>query len=232
VGGSGLGAAGLNAAAASPGGNGFSANAASGDGFSQALGHYQEAQGLTAKARGLSAMGLRGAAQFAQSLSQEHQIAGRQAELSERMQRLAEPEDEFAAFEAGMPSTHQSPTQAAPVSASEPLVPGLRLSDSVSRRVMANFPGTHQEFGAAYQGLSQAVQDKEGSRFRLDAILAAHPEETARMVGAYKADPGAIQGADQPLRQAAIASWSNRVLFEAYGEKLKSVADSSTGENA
>ena len=116
-------------------------------------------------------------------------------------------------------------------SAPEPLVPGLRLSDTVSRRVMANFPGTRQEFGAAYQGFSQAVQEKEGSCFRLDAILAAHPEETARMVGAYKADPGAIQAADQPLRQAAISSWSNRVLFEAYGEKLKNVPDPNQGEN-
>jgi hypothetical protein len=97
---------------------------------------------------------------------------------------------------------------------------------------MANFPGTHHEFSEAYQGFSQAVQEKEGSRFQLDAILAAHPEETARMVGAYQADSGAIQSADQPLRQAAIASWSNRVLFEAYGEKLKNVADPGPGETS
>ena len=92
------------------------------------------------------------------------------------MQRLAEPEDEFAAFETGTSHTNSSPANAPSVSEQDPIVPGLRLSDSVSRRVMANFPGTRQEFGAAYQGFSQAVQDKEGSRFRLDAILAAHPE--------------------------------------------------------
>jgi hypothetical protein len=229
VGGSGLGSSSLNAGASS---NGLATGAEPGDGFSQALGHYREAQGWTAKARSLSALGLRGAAQFAQSLSQEHQIAGRQAELFERMQRLAEPEDEFAAFETGTPQTNLSPTHVASTSEQEPLVSGLRLSDSVSRRVMANFPGTRQEFGEAYQGFSQAVQEKEGSRFRMDAILAVHPEETARMVGAYKADPGTIQAADQPLRQAAIASWSNRVLFEAYGESLKNVSESDRGENS
>jgi hypothetical protein len=195
------------------------------------LGNFQNSQGWTAKARNLNAMGLRGAAQFAQSLSQEQQIAGRQAELSERMQRMAEPEDEFDAFEASYPQANPSSSSASPAPEQGSLVPGLRMSDSVSQRVMANFPGSRQEFGEAYQGFSQAVQEKEGSRFQLDAILAAHPEETARMVDAYKTAPGAIQSADQPLRQAAVASWSNRVLFEAYGEKLKNAANSGQREN-
>jgi len=218
LGGPGLGGAGLISGSGEVG-NGLSG----GDGLTQAAGRYQQAQGWTARARGLNAVGLRSAGQYAQSLSQEHQIAGRQAELSDRMQRLADPDDVFDELDAGRPAAGSSPS--AEVS---PLVPGMRLPGSVSQRVMSNFTGSRNEFGPAYQGFSQAVQEKEGSRFRLDAILAAHPEETARMVSAYYANPDTITGADQPLRQAAINSGASQVLFEAYGEQLPNPNDIST----
>ena len=186
-----------------------------GDSLRQAAGHLQQSQDWAAKARGFNALGLRGAGQYAQSLSQEHQIAGRQAEISDRIQRLSDSGDVFDDFDISQPQQ-----RAASSAENPPIVPGLRLPESVSQRVMNNFSGEREAFGPAYQGFSQAVQEKEGSRFRLDTILAAHPEETAQMVSEYYTNPDVITTADQPLRQAAIRSGASQVLFEAYGERL------------
>ena len=207
MGGSGdLGGPGLGGTSMMPGGM---------DGLPKAASHFQQSQDWTSTARGLNALGLRGAAQYAQSLSQENQIAGQQAEISDRIQRLANNSDVFDEFDSIQTETGNTSTQN-----SQSLVPGMRLPANVSQRVLANFAGKREEFGPAYQGFSQAVQEKEGTRFQLDTILAAHPEETARMVSAYYTDPEPITTADQPLRQAAISSGANQVLFEAYGERL------------
>jgi hypothetical protein len=141
-----------------PGGGESAGSLPTGNSLSQAVGHLQQSQDWSTKARGLNAFGLRGAAQYAQSLSQEHQIAGRQTELSDRMQRLTEGggyfgegiSDEFDSVQPGASNATSADNQ--------PLVPGMRLPEGMSQRVMDNFSGHREAFGPAYQGLSQVVR--------------------------------------------------------------------------
>jgi len=86
------GAAGLSSAGGGSGIPGY-------DGLSQAQSHYQSAQGWNKVGAALQSMGMRGAAALTHSLGRGDQLAGRQAELGARMERMqaqAASDDDFS----------------------------------------------------------------------------------------------------------------------------------------
>ena len=102
---SGVGAAGAGAVGAAGATTGAGASATSTatsglTGAEAAMGHLNAAQQLTQQAGNLEAMGLRAPAAYNRSLAHGHELAARQAELGERMQRFngappSSPSDDF-----------------------------------------------------------------------------------------------------------------------------------------
>jgi len=178
---SGAGAAGGVGAAGGAATGGVAGGGASGlAGSEAALGHLDSAQQLTQRAGIFEALGLKNPAAYNRSLAHEHELAARQAELGERMQR----------FDGGQPQQPQTQTQAV----------DYGFSPSVNTAIQSNFNGSREEFQRGFEGLSPHIA---AQGFDPNAFAAQYPEATAHMVQAYNERPDEINSAQNPLYRAA-----------------------------
>ncbi|MFT3892758.1 MAG: hypothetical protein QM730_14095 [Anaerolineales bacterium] len=122
-----------------------------------AMSHLNAAQQLNQTAGTLDAMGLHAPAAYNRSLAHEHELAARQAELGERMERFNGVEP-------------QSQTQ------------DFGFSPTVNAGIQSSFSGSSQDFQRGFQALSPHI-----SQHGLDpnVLASQYPEETAHMVQAY-----------------------------------------------
>ena len=185
---SGVGAAGAGAGAVGAAGNGAGATgtAATAGGLSggeAAMSHLNAAQELTQRAGNLDAMGLHAPAAYNRSLAHGQELAARQAELGERMQRFG-----------GVQSTSSSQDYG--------------FSQSVNSSIQSNFSGSPQEFQQGFQALSPHI-----SEHGLDpnVLAAQYPEDTAHMVQAYLNHSDEISQARDPLYRASELGGARQV---------------------
>ena len=185
---SGVGAAGAGAVGAAGATTGAGASATSTatsglTGAEAAMGHLNAAQQLTQQAGNLEAMGLRAPAAYNRSLAHGHELAARQAELGERMQRFngappSSPSDDFG------------------------------FSPSVNASIQSNFNGSPQEFQQGFQAMSADI-----SQHGMDpnVFAAQYPQETAQMTRAYLDHSEEIMTARDPLMRASEIGNATRV---------------------
>ncbi len=185
---SGVGAAGAGAVGAAGATTGAGASATSTatsglTGAEAAMGHLNAAQQLTQQAGNLEAMGLRAPAAYNRSLAHGHELAARQAELGERMQRFngappSSPSDDFG------------------------------FSPSVNASIQSNFNGSLQEFQQGFQAMSADI-----SQHGMDpnVFAAQYPQETAQMTRAYLDHSEEIMTARDPLMRASEIGNATRV---------------------
>lgn len=188
---SGVGAAGAGAVAAggsATASTGATASAMGGaaasggvGGGQAALGHLSAAQDLNQRAATFEAMGLHAPAAYNRSLAHGHEIAARQADLSERMQR----------FESG-----------------ENAAPDFGFSPSVNRAIHSSFSGSTEEFQHGFEALTPHIVQHG---LDPNTVAAQYPEDTSRMVQAYLDQPEEISGARDPLYRAAELGRAERV---------------------
>jgi hypothetical protein len=152
-------------------------------GAEAAMGHLNAAQQLTQQAGNLEAMGLRAPAAYNRSLAHGHELAARQAELGERMQRFN-----------GVSST--SPSQ------------DFGFSPSVNASIQSNFNGSPQEFRQGFQSMSADIA-KHG--MDPNVFAAQYPEETAHMTRAYLDHTEEVMTARDPLMRASELGNASRV---------------------
>ena len=185
---SGVGAAGAGAVGAAGATTGAGASATSTatsglTGAEAAMGHLNAAQQLTQQAGNLEAMGLRAPAAYNRSLAHGHELAARQAELGERMQRFN-----------GAPPTSPSDD--------------FGFSPSVNASIQSNFNGSPQEFQQGFQAMSADI-----SQHGMDPNVFApqYPQETAQMTRAYLDHSEEIMTARDPLMRASEIGNATRV---------------------
>ena len=173
------GAAGVSASASST-----SAAASELTGAEAAMSHLNAAQGLTQQAGTLEAMGLRTPAAYNRSLAHGHELAARQAELGERMQR----------FNGVAPSS--SPSQ------------DFGFSPSVNASIRSSFNGSPLEFQQGFQSMSADI-----AQHGMDpnVFAAQYPEETAHMTRAYLDHTEEIMTAHDPLMRASELGKAPRI---------------------
>jgi len=184
---SGVGAAGAGAGSGE-GANGAGASATSAatsglTGAEAAMGHLNAAQQLTQQAGNLEAMGLRAPAAYNRSLAHGHELAARQAELGEGMQRFN-----------SAPSTSPSDD--------------FGFSPSVNASIRDNFNGSPQEFQQGFQAMSADI-----TQHGMDSnvFAAQYPQETAQMTRAYLDHSDEIMTARDPLMRASELGNASRV---------------------
>ena len=185
---SGVGAAGAGAVGAAGATTGAGASATSTatsglTGAEAAIGHLNAAQQLTQQAGNLEAMGLRAPAAYNRSLAHGHELAARQAELGERMQRFN-----------GAPSTSPSDD--------------FGFSPSVNASIQSSFNGSPQEFQQGFQAMSADI-----TQHGMDpnVFAAQYPQETAQMTRAYLDHSEEIMTARDPLMRASELGNATRV---------------------
>ena len=185
---SGVGAAGAGAVGAAGATTGAGASATSTatsglTGAEAAMGHLNAAQQLTQQAGNLEAMGLRAPAAYNRSLAHGHELAARQAELGERMQRFN-----------GAPSTSPSDD--------------FGFSPSVNASIQSSFNGSPQEFQQGFQAMSSDI-----TQHGMDPNIfaAQYPQETAQMTRAYLDHSEEIMTAHDPLMRASELGNATRV---------------------
>lgn len=181
---SGVGAAGTGAVGAAGAGTSATSTATSGlTGAEAAMGHLNAAQQLTQQAGNFEAMGLHAPAAYNRSLAHGHELAARQAELGERMQRFngtppSAPSDDFG------------------------------FSPSVNASIRTNFNGSPQEFQHGFQTMSS---DFTQHGMDPNIFAAQYPQETAQMARAYLDHPEEIMTARDPLMRASELGNATRV---------------------
>jgi hypothetical protein len=188
---SGVGAAGAGAVAAggsATASTGASASAMGGaaasggvGGGQAALGHLGAAQELTQRAATYEAMGLHVPAAYNRSLAHGHEIAARQTDLSERMQR-------FGDAESGAPDYGFSP--------------------SVNSAIHSSFRGSTEDFQRGFEAIAPHVAQHG---LDPNTLAAQYPEDTSHMVQAYLDHPDEINAAADPLYHAAELGGADRV---------------------
>ena len=163
-------------AGAAAGGAGAAGGAAAGGatGGEAAMSHLGSAGQLTQRAGIFEALGLKTPAAYNRSLAHEHELAARQAELGERMQR----------FDGAQTQTQTD----------------YGFSPSVNSAIQSNFSGSRDDFQRGFEGLSPHISSQG---FDPNAFAAQYPEATAHMVQAYNDHPDDINGAQNPLYRAA-----------------------------
>lgn len=183
VGAAGAGAVGAAGATSSAGAGGAAATTSGLTGAEAAMGHLNAAQQLTQQAGNLEAMGLRAPAAYNRSLAHGHELAARQAELGERMQRFN-----------GAPSTPSSND--------------FGFSPSVNASIQSNFNGSPQEFQQGFQAMSADI-----TQHGMDpnVFAAQYPQETAQMTRAYLDYSEEIMTARDPLMRASELGNATRV---------------------
>jgi hypothetical protein len=183
VGAAGAGAVGAAGATTSAGASATSTATSGLTGAEAAMGHLNAAQQLTQQAGNLEAMGLRAPAAYNRSLAHGHELAARQAELGERMQRFN-----------GAPPTSPSDD--------------FGFSPSVNASIQSNFNGSPQEFQQGFQAMSADI-----SQHGMDpnVFAAQYPQETAQMTRAYLDHSEEIMTARDPLMRASEIGNATRV---------------------
>ena len=185
---SGVGAAGAGAVGTAGATTGASATSAATSGLTgaeTAMGHLNAAGQLTQQAGNLEAMGLRAPVAYNRSLAHGHELAARQAELGERMQRFG-----------GVASASTPPSQ------------DFGFSQSVNASIQSNFNGSPQEFQQGFQAMSADI-----AQHGMDpnVFAAQYPEETAHMTRAYLDHTEEIITAHDPLMRASELGNATRV---------------------
>jgi hypothetical protein len=183
VGTAGAGAVGAAGAASSAGAGGTAASTSGLTGAEAAMGHLNAAQQLNQQAGNLEAMGLRAPAAYNRSLAHGHELAARQAELGERMQRFG-----------GTDST--PPSQ------------DFGFSPTVNASIQSNFNGSPQEFQQGFQSMSADIKQHGMDP---NVFAAQYPEETAQMARAYLDHSEEIITARDPLMRASELGNATRV---------------------
>lgn len=183
VGAAGAGAVGAAGAASNAGVGGAAATTGGLTGAEAAMGHLNAAQQLTQQAGNLEAMGLRAPAAYNRSLAHGHELAARQAELGERMQRFN-----------GAPSTPSSDD--------------FGFSPSVNASIQSSFNGSPQEFQQGFHAMSADI-----AQHGMDpnVFAAQYPQETAQMTRAYLDNSEEIMTARDPLMRASELGNATRV---------------------
>ncbi|MCE7858294.1 MAG: hypothetical protein DPW21_00725 [Anaerolineae bacterium] len=138
------------------------------------MSHLGSAGQLTQRAGIFEALGLKTPAAYNRSQAHEHELAARQAELGERMQR----------FDGAQTQTQTD----------------YGFSPSVNSAIQSNFSGSHDDFQRGFDGLSPHISSQG---FDPNVFAAQYPEATAHMVQAYNDHPEDINGAQNPLYRAA-----------------------------
>ncbi len=170
-----VGAAGAGAAGASSTASGMAGAGGALSGGEAAMSHLNAAQELTRRAATFDAFGLKAPAAYNRAQAHSHELAARQAELGERMQR-------FGGAQSG-----QSQAQ------------DFGFSSSVNAAIGSSFQGSSQDFQKGFSGLSPHI-----SQHGLDpnVLAAQYPEDTSRMVQAYLDHGDEINAAPNPLQSA------------------------------
>jgi hypothetical protein len=166
--GAGLGTAGLGGAATT----GTSASAGMGA-DSATLGHLNAAQSLTQQAATFDALGMHAPAQFSRGMAHSHEISARQAQLTERMQRVSGTETEGSDF---------------------------GFAPNVNSGIASTFSGSQADFQKGYDGLSPYMAQHG---LTPDVFASQYPEDTGRMAQAFLDHPDDIRQAQDPLYRAA-----------------------------
>jgi hypothetical protein len=212
--GGGVGGAAAGGAAAS----GVSGGANSGGSI---LGELDQAQAHTRQAGTLSALGFHGPAQYVRSQAHLHELAARRMQLEERLARFGGGgsradwgQDEFRS---------DSAEAGGGDGAGEQLV---GYSRSVDARIQRAFPGSGQDFHAGLEAFSPHI---ESHGLDPQILAQSYPEDTARMVSAYLADPEAVGGADDPLLEAARRGGAKDFIEGIYMDSQPGPAASSWG---
>ena len=169
--GAGAGAAGAAGTGAAATETGTTVSGLSGE--EAALSHLNAAGQLTQRAATFEAMGLHTPAAYNRSLAHGHELAARQAELGERMQRF-----------------NGAPTESA----------DFGFSPSVNSAIQANFNGSTDDFQRGFQALSPHISQHG---LDPNALAAQYPEDTAHMVQAYLDHSDEIVQAQDPLYRAS-----------------------------
>ncbi|GER78923.1 MAG: hypothetical protein HZC39_13625 [Chloroflexi bacterium] len=177
--GAGAGAAGVAGTGAAATETGRTASGLSGG--EAAMNHLNAAQQLTQRAATFEAMGLHAPASYNRSLAHGHELAARQAELGERMQRFGGVRTESADF---------------------------GFSPSVNSAIQSNFKGSTEDFQRGFQALYPHISQHG---LDPNALAAQYPEDTARMVQAYLDHPEDISQARDPLYHAAELGNASKV---------------------
>ncbi|MDL1944596.1 hypothetical protein FBQ99_19885 [Chloroflexi bacterium CFX2] len=177
--GAGAGAAGVAGTGAVATETGTTASGLSGG--EAAMNHLNAAQQLTQRAATFEAMGLHAPASYNRSLAHGHELAARQAELGERMQRFGGVRTESADF---------------------------GFSPSVNSAIQSNFNGSTEDFQRGFQALSPHISQHG---LDPNALAAQYPEDTARMVQAYLNHSDEISQARDPLYRASELGKASRV---------------------
>ncbi|MBN2118727.1 MAG: hypothetical protein JW730_19310 [Anaerolineales bacterium] len=183
---SGVGAAGAGAGAVGMAAGGTSASsttsAAGGlTGAASAMNHLNVAQQLTQRAGTFDAMRLHTPAAYSRSLAHSHELAARQAELGDRIQRFSE-----------------TPSQAA----------DFGFSSSVNTAIQSNFGGSTDDFRRGFEALSPHIAQHG---LDPNVLAAQYPEETAHMVRAYLNHSDEINQARDPLFRASELGKANQI---------------------
>jgi len=174
------GAAGAGAAGAGSSASGMAGASGALSGGEAAMSHLNAAQDLTQRAASFDALELKAPAAYNRAQAHSHELAARQAELGERMQR-------FGGGQASQPS--QPPSQGQ----------DFGFSSSVNSAIGSTFQGSPQDFQKGFSGLSSHI-----SQHGLDpnTVVAQYPEDTSRMVQAYLDHSDEINTAPNPLQSA------------------------------
>lgn len=142
-------------------------------GMEAAMSHLNVAQQLTQRAGTLDAMGLHTPASYNRSLAHGHELAARQAELAERIQRFSGVQTKS---------------------------PDFGFSPSVNSTVQSSFNGSTEDFQRGFQALSPHIAEHG---LDPNVLAAQYPEDTAHMVQAYLNHSEEISGARDPLFHAS-----------------------------
>ena len=142
-------------------------------GMEATMSHLNAAQQLTQRAGMLDAMGLHTPAAYNRSLAHSHELAARQTELGERMERFN-----------GVQSRG----------------PDFGFSPSVNSTIQANFQGSTEDFQRGFQALSPHIAQHG---LDPNVLAAQYPEETVNMVQAYLSHSEEISQARDPLYRAS-----------------------------
>jgi hypothetical protein len=138
------------------------------------MNHLNAAQQLTRTAGTLDAIGLHNPAAYNRSLAHGQELAARQAELGERMQRFN-----------GEPA--QSPSQ------------DFGFSPTVNASIQSSFRGSPQEFQRGFQQLIPYISQHG---FDPNVLASQYPEDTAQIAQAYLEHGDEIDHAPDPLYRA------------------------------
>jgi hypothetical protein len=145
-------------------------------GAQAAMSHLNAAQQYTQRAANMEAVGLHAPAAYNRSLAHGEELAARQAELGERMQR----------FES--------------TTAPAPSIQDFGFSNSVNSSIQSNFQGTPHEFQQGFQAMSPHVAEHG---LDPNVLAAQYPAETAQLVQAYLQHGDEIHHARDPLYRAS-----------------------------